>query len=447
MTAEQIWANAAFGTLADNASAGASEVIVNLGEGSGDFPNPSGSEQFSIAINPSLNTLAQNTTTEWNEVTAVSGSGPFTFTLSQPLTNAHIGGEQILHDITADALGNLGGGGSGVTSFNSRTGSVSPESGDYTVGEVTGAAPLASPTLTGTPTAPTAIALTEDTQIATTAYTDSAVGVETSRAETAEALLMPSLTVASESANFTASASHFYEVNASSGDVTVTPPTNVSGVIWVAKKADPSTNTVTISATVDGTANPVLKYQYGTLYMIGDGSTWQRMDRHTLESLVDVSAASPSTSQALAWNGADWVPESFLLLTGGTMSGDIAMGSNKITGLANGSASSDAAAFGQIPVVGGSSVVLNGSTSGTATLYPIMVSVPNTGGYIKYMVVLAAFDDSGGHSITYPSAFTNDVPGWMATPAVGAYFPSTTKTAMTFPATSGVSGVIIIEGS
>jgi hypothetical protein len=38
-----------------------------------------------------------------------------------------------------------------------------------------GAAPLASPALTGTPTAPTAAALTDDTQLATTAYTDSAV--------------------------------------------------------------------------------------------------------------------------------------------------------------------------------------------------------------------------------------------------------------------------------
>lgn len=39
-----------------------------------------------------------------------------------------------------------------------------------------------------------------------------------------------------------------------------------------------------------------------------------------------------------------------LPLTGGTMSGAIAMGAHKVTGLANGSAASDAAAFGQIPV-------------------------------------------------------------------------------------------------
>lgn len=48
-------------------------------------------------------------------------------------------------------------------------------------------APLASPTLTGVPAAPTASALTSSTQIATTAYADAAVAVETARAETAEA--------------------------------------------------------------------------------------------------------------------------------------------------------------------------------------------------------------------------------------------------------------------
>jgi hypothetical protein len=54
-----------------------------------------------------------------------------------------------------------------------------------------GAAPLASPALTGTPTAPTPAALTASTVLATTAYADTATGAETSRATTAEALLAP----------------------------------------------------------------------------------------------------------------------------------------------------------------------------------------------------------------------------------------------------------------
>lgn len=73
------------------------------------------------------------------------------------------------------SLGGSGGGG-GVSSFNGRTGAVVPASGDYAVADVTGAAPLASPALTGTPTAPTASAGDNSTTVATTAYVDSAVG-------------------------------------------------------------------------------------------------------------------------------------------------------------------------------------------------------------------------------------------------------------------------------
>jgi len=54
-----------------------------------------------------------------------------------------------------------------------------------------GGAPLNSPAFTGIPTAPTAAPLTDTIQIATTAYTDLAVGVETTRATTAEGLLAP----------------------------------------------------------------------------------------------------------------------------------------------------------------------------------------------------------------------------------------------------------------
>lgn len=54
-------------------------------------------------------------------------------------------------------------------------------------GATAGAAPLASPAFTGTPTAPTAAALNNSTRLATTAYADLAVGVETARAEAAEA--------------------------------------------------------------------------------------------------------------------------------------------------------------------------------------------------------------------------------------------------------------------
>ena len=64
---------------------------------------------------------------------------------------------------------------SGVTSFNTRTGAVTSTSGDYSVGQVTGAAALASPTFTGTPAAPTATVGTNTTQLATTAFVQAAL--------------------------------------------------------------------------------------------------------------------------------------------------------------------------------------------------------------------------------------------------------------------------------
>ena len=57
-----------------------------------------------------------------------------------------------------------------VASVFGRTGVVVKQAGDYAVGDVTGAAPLASPTFTGTPAAPTAAVDTNTTQLATTAY-------------------------------------------------------------------------------------------------------------------------------------------------------------------------------------------------------------------------------------------------------------------------------------
>src|ERR1700685_2064085 len=59
---------------------------------------------------------------------------------------------------TATAIGT--GGGGAVTSVFARTGAVVATSGDYTVAQVTGAAPLASPTFTGTVTLPASQSLT-----------------------------------------------------------------------------------------------------------------------------------------------------------------------------------------------------------------------------------------------------------------------------------------------
>lgn len=65
------------------------------------------------------------------------------------------------------------GSGGAVGSVFGRTGAVTATSGDYSVSQVTGAAPLASPAFTGTPTAPTPGSSDNSTKIATTAYVQS----------------------------------------------------------------------------------------------------------------------------------------------------------------------------------------------------------------------------------------------------------------------------------
>lgn len=57
-----------------------------------------------------------------------------------------------------------------VTSVFGRTGAIVATTGDYSVAQVTGAAPLANPAFTGTPTAPTPAAADNSTTVATTAF-------------------------------------------------------------------------------------------------------------------------------------------------------------------------------------------------------------------------------------------------------------------------------------
>lgn len=95
---------------------------------------------------------------------------------SYTLTFPQVGPGTANRILQSDAAGTLSwidtptGGGGGVTSVFGRTGAVVAVSGDYAVGQVTGAAPLASPVFTGNPTAPTPANGDNDTSVATTAF-------------------------------------------------------------------------------------------------------------------------------------------------------------------------------------------------------------------------------------------------------------------------------------
>lgn len=68
-----------------------------------------------------------------------------------------------------------GGGSGGVLSFNNRTGPVVSQSGDYTVSQVPGAAPLASPAFTGAPTGVTQAPGDKTILLATDAFVHSLI--------------------------------------------------------------------------------------------------------------------------------------------------------------------------------------------------------------------------------------------------------------------------------
>ena len=99
-----------------------------------------------------------------------------------------------------------------------------------------------------------------------------------------------------------------------------------------------------------------------------------------LDSSGKLWALTATGVSAVAWatGGGD---ARYLQLTGGTMSGAIAMGSNKITGLTNGSVASDAAAFGQVPVIGGTNfgpvIIGAGSLSAAQTANLLILQTVN----------------------------------------------------------------------
>jgi hypothetical protein len=106
---------------------------------------------------------------------------------------------------------------------------------------------------------------------------------------------------------------------------------------------------------------------YGASAVVGTGTNYARQDHdHGLPAAPAVPAAATTVTgpdaygaSAVVGTGTNYARQDHdhglpaapadLPLAGGTMSGAIAMGTNKITGLGNGSATQDGAAFGQIP--------------------------------------------------------------------------------------------------
>jgi microcystin-dependent protein len=110
-------------------------------------------------------------------------------------------------------------------------------------------------------------------------------------------------------------------------------------------------------------------------------------------------------------NSISTVANAALPKTGGTMSGAIAMGANKITGLANGTVASDAAAFGQVPTnlpPTGSITMFGGASAPTGWLLCDGTSYTTAGQPALFAVIGYTFG-GGGANFNVPN-FTNNVP-------------------------------------
>jgi hypothetical protein len=187
-----------------------------------------------------------------SQVTGAAPSASPTFTGTPAGPTATPGTSTTQLATTAFVIAN-----SAVASVFGRTGAVTAQSGDYSVGQVTGAAGTASPAFSGTPTTPTATALTSNTQIASTAYADAAVTVEKNRAQTAEGLALQ------KASNLSDLGTRQTAMNNLAGAVTTNQflRGNGSNVVMAAIVAAdlPAATTSTQGATIiDGTATDIV---------------------------------------------------------------------------------------------------------------------------------------------------------------------------------------------
>jgi hypothetical protein len=134
------------------------------------------------------------------------------------------------------------------------------------VADVSGAAPLASPALTGTPTAPTAAVNTNTTQVATTAFV---------MAQTAQDIVAISTKTGAYSVLGTD--------NVLLGDATTAPfaftlpAAPVTGQSFTFKKVDSTANAVTVSGNgknIDGVASITLTAQWQAWTLVYSGTAW-----------------------------------------------------------------------------------------------------------------------------------------------------------------------------
>ena len=197
--------------------------------------------------------------------------------LKQTPTVSGTAGSEVQTVSLTDLSATTASAGTAGLAYNNTTGAFT-----YTPTDISAKADLAGPALTGTPTAPTASASTNSTQIATTAYADSAV-----------AALVASAPASLDTLN---------EIAAALGNDAALNTTLTNSIALKAPLASPTFTGVPVSTTPatsdDSTKIATTAYVVAKVGAAG-GAT-------TLNGLTDVNTSGVSNGQVLSYTGSAW---------------------------------------------------------------------------------------------------------------------------------------------
>jgi hypothetical protein len=250
-------------------------------------------------------------------------------------------------------------------------------------------------------------------------------------------------TLVAKSAAYTATAAdNIIVCNAATAAFTITLPTAVGalGRTYTIKKTDSSANAVTVdpngSQTIDGQLTVTLARQWQYVQVVSDGANWQLTDSPlTLDgTATDIqplgTQAAGNSPLAAAANHVHAMPR---LDQVAAPTAALAMNGQKITGGANGTASTDFATIGQLPAVPNLDSTAGdflGLGTGAAGSSPNSARADHV-----HPAVTAGLLTVGGTGLELPSAVTNQA-------AVSNSVAVSTVAQLTVPANEPSAGAV-----